>query len=210
MPDQIEPPVTQLDSIKLRLIAEAASGSRGQQVDFVARPDGTIEETKHPAKEPPPGSVVIPVFTMDKVPNKPKLNLAEIQAEGVSQPINLLDLPNGLGPADAVFWSESGVEKFLIPYYASVYGNQAALAVGDLLEAFHGDRGDGTGVQVTPPDVQTYALAHIPKSEYVLIGGESDVGRDIAVIYKDPDSQVLTALALTDFLAFRRRRRGGG
>jgi hypothetical protein len=197
-----------LDSIQLRLIAESASGSRGFPVTFVALPDGTVEERKMRPKDVPPGSVVIPAHTKDMVPDKPPLTVATIQAQGTTEPIDLLELPNGLGRADAVFWSESAVEKFLIPYYASVYGNQATQAVGDLLEAFHGDRGDGAKRgEATPPEVQTYAIAHIPKSEYVLVGGESDIGRDVAVIYREPEAPVLTALMLRDFL---RLRRGGG
>lgn len=193
-----------LDSITLRLIAEAASGARGVPVQFVALPDGTIEENRKGDRVPPPDAVVIPAFTKDKVPNKPQLTEALIQAEGVDKPIDLLNLPNGMGAADAVFWSESAVEKFLIPYYASVYGNQAALAVGDLLEAFHGDRG-GRG-EVTPLDAETYALAHIPKSEYVLLGGKSDIGNDLAVIYRD-GTNALTAVPLPQFLL---QRRAGG
>jgi hypothetical protein len=209
MPAENGSDTVHLDSVQLRLIAEAASGARGVPVDFVASADGTVEERRHSNETAPPGSVVIPAFTRDKVPDKPPLVEATIQAEGVGKPVDLLNLPNGLGAADAVFWSESAVEKFLIPYYASVYGNQAARAVGDLLEAFHGDRGHAAGAgAATPPAAETYALAHIPKSEYVVLSGESDIGREVAVIYRDDPTQPLTAVMLPDFLRQRRAKQG--
>jgi hypothetical protein len=219
-------PHPHLDSLQLRLIAEAASGLRGEPVHFVAQSDGTIREMYHGegggeaggAQEsghvpPPLDFVVVPAFTENVAPNMPPLTVATLQAQGVPDPIDLLDLPGGLGPADAVFWSESAVEKFVIPYYASVYGNQAARAVGDILEAFHGDRGDGggRGSKLTDPDVQTYAMAHIPKSEYVMLDDAGNVVADLAVIYKD-ESQPggLNARRLPDFLRWWRERRQQG
>jgi hypothetical protein len=218
-----------VDSIQLRLIAEAASGLRGTPVHFVAFESGEIREVPHPhhpqgeppaadgggVAPPPLEAVVVPAFTTDMVPEKPPLTFAQIQAQGVEGPIDLLDLPGGLGPADAVFWSESAVEKFLIPYYASVYGNQAAKVVGDILEAFHGDRGDGGvhggGGRLTDPDALTYAMAHLPKSEYVMLSGGDNLGTSLAVIYEDPDAPgELNARRLSDFLSWRRARRRQG
>jgi hypothetical protein len=207
-----------LDSIQLRLIAESASGLRGVPIHFVAFPDGTIREVwGHPGDlgmEPPPLEVVVvPAFTEDKVPEKPPLTLASIQAKGVEQPVDLLDLPGGLGPADAVFWSESAVEKFLLPYYASVYGNQAAVAVAAILEAFHGDSGVGGGTGAALDDTElTYALAHIPKSEYVMLSDASyseetaAAGSDLVVLYEDGSGQA-RAERLPDFVRRRRERR---
>ncbi|HET6763657.1 MAG TPA: hypothetical protein VFH27_08290, partial [Longimicrobiaceae bacterium] len=229
-------PHRHVDSIQLRLIAEAASGIRGMPVHFVAMEDGTVREVLHPEHPdhpvhptppargdagdpkgivPPPLEmpVVVPAFTEDVLPAKPPLDFAAIRALGVAERIDLLDLPGGLGAADAVFWSESAVEKFLIPYYASVYGNQAALAVGDILEAFHGDRGDGGthgGPRLTDPDGLTYAMAHLPKSEYVILSDSDNVGMSLAVIYEDPETPgTLNAKRLPDFLRWRRARRQG-
>ena len=224
-------PHRHVDSIQLRLIAEAASGIRGLPVHFVAMEDGTVREVLHPIHPehpaaggdaaapdgmlPPPLEmpVVVPAFTRDVLPEKPPLDFASIKAEGVAERIDLLDLPGGLGTADAVFWSESSVEKFLIPYYASVYGNQAARAVGDILEAFHGDRGDGAkrpGARFTDPDGLTYAMAHLPKSEYVMLSDGDNVGMSLAVVYEDPENPgTLNAKRLPDFLAWRRARRQG-
>lgn len=217
MPDPIHPYPVHLDSIQLRLIAEAASGNRGEPVYFVVLPDGTIAESKNPDVPESEKGLVIPAHTADRVPGKPPLTVATIEAEGAPEPVNLLDLPNGLGRADSVFWSESAVEKFLVPYYASVYGNQAAEAVADLLDAFIGDRrrsgsgGEAEGGRAwgTVEDVEVYAMAHIPKSEYVLLGSQSDIGRDVAVIYRekvDNGQSPLTALLLPDFLGRHRRR----
>jgi hypothetical protein len=210
-----------LDSIQLRLIAEAASGTRGTAVHFVTGPDGNIREVSHDRRgdgartdggiaPPPLEAVVIPAYTEDKVPLKPPLNVATIHAEGVDEPVDLLDLPGGLGAADAVFWSESAVEKFLLPYYASVYGNQAAKAVSDILLAFHGDRGlGGPSARAGADDELTYAMAHIPKSEYVMLsdGGSVDVGADLAVLYKDGSGKV-RAERLRDFVRRRAQQEG--
>jgi hypothetical protein len=213
-------PHAHVDSIQLRLIAEAASGLRGEPVHFVAGPKGGVREFYPHEKggalprDLPPGDelVVIPALTQDVAPLRPPLTTATIQAQGVALPIDLLNLPNGLGAADAVFWSESSVEKFLIPYYASVYGNQAARAVGDILEAFHGDRGGGppaSGGRLTDPDALTYAMAHIPKSEYVTLADSTDVGASLAVIFEDPAAPgTVNALRLPDFIRWRKERRG--
>ncbi len=56
---------------------------------------------------------------------------------------------------DAVFLSRSAVEKFLVPYYASLYGpDAAARVVGAFITA---------GFAV---------LAHLPQTEYVEVGAE--------------------------------------
>jgi hypothetical protein len=208
-----------LDSIQLRLIAEAASGYRGRPVHFVAQPGGDIREVPHDfhatvpdaggkIAPPPIEAVVIPAYTEDKVPQKPPLKEASIHAEGVLEPVDLLNLPGGLGAADAVFWSESAVEKFLLPYYASVYGNQAARAVGDILFAFHGDRGmHEHGGPRSADDELTYAMAHIPKSEYVMLSDGSEVGADLAVLYKDASGSV-RAETLPAFVRRRQQQEG--
>jgi len=224
MSDSIQPQGHHhVDSIQLRLIAEAASGLRGAPVHFVAMEDGSIREVYHGPAEAGGGTpddvlaaapeqqmpVVVPAYTTNIFPDRPPLDLAQIQAEGVERPIDLLHLPGGLGEADAVFWSESAVEKFLIPYYASVYGNQATRAVGDILEAFHGDRGDGSASFATDPNALTYAMAHLPKSEYVMLSDVNDMGMSLAVIYKDPDDPgEVRALRLPDFLRWKRERQG--
>jgi hypothetical protein len=212
------PPVPTLDSIQLRLIAEAASGTRGRPVVFAVSPRGEIRElTGERTQDVPPESFTIACFTPDTTPDQPPLVEASLQAAGAHR-INLLDLPGGLGGADSVFWSQSAVEKFLVPYYASVHGARAGRAVAELLDAFAGDRrgapyaaeldaeplakGDGGEVQV-------YALAHIPKSEYVLLGpgGEAEtVVEDVAVVFRPDGDSALTALHLRDFLKRHRGR----
>jgi hypothetical protein len=54
---------------------------------------------------------------------------------------------------DALFWSESAVEKFAVPYYASLAGSEAAGEVTDLILAYR--------------DSDVYGLVHLPKSDYV-------------------------------------------
>lgn len=190
-------------SVQLRLIAEAASGQRGEEITFVLMEDGSIRERRGPGG--PHGVLEVPAYTENDTPNQPPLVEATLKAQG-TEAVNLLDLPDGLGAADAVFWSKSAVEKFMVPYYASVYGDQAGKAVEDLLWPFRGDRkvtkasSDSGAVRATGDDVQVYAMAHLPKSEYVLVGGESDIGTDTTVLFRESSSQVMAALTLRKFL----------
>jgi hypothetical protein len=58
--------------------------------------------------------------------------------------------------------------------------------------------------------VLTYAMAHLPKSEYVVLSDVESVGVSLAVIYEDPaEPDVLNAKRLPDFLRWRRARRQG-
>ena len=73
--------------------------------------------------------------------------------------------------ADAVFWGESSIEKFVVPYYASVYGSDAGDAVTELLDTYNGvaaggSGGDG-GETLEPTTVEVYGLVHMPRSEYI-------------------------------------------
>jgi hypothetical protein len=158
----------------LREIAESASGMRDQELWFVVTGSpatytwsprcvhaGDDTEVIHVAV----AAVPDPVSTVD---------CAQIGVPG-GKPVDLLGItikpiaphPGGTYAADAVFWSVSAVEKFLVPYYASVYGDQGpkmAQAVLDVL--LRGAESAGDGVRGEENETP-FAVAHLPSSEYV-------------------------------------------
>lgn len=140
-----------LDAAILRRIAEAASGIRGKDLYFIVRrsPVDPWSDFAFEIVDRNPGDVadamVIKCRTAYTIPEKPvKKVVLTTDSDSVSE--NLADL------ADAIFWSESAVEKFAVPYYASVGGDMADWRIADLLSTFGQDK--------------VAALVHLPKSDY--------------------------------------------
>lgn len=171
-----------LDSQELRRIAEAVSGYRGEPQYWLVLRQGADGSLEHRIRREDPGylpdAVVIPCRT-PKAAARPPVEHAMVQAEG-GPPINLLHLHmedddgDFAHAADAVFWGESAVEKFVVPYYASVYGNDAGEAVTQLLNSYNGiavGNPKAEGVEV-PRATTVYGLVHIPRSEYIEIGDD--------------------------------------
>ena len=172
------PPSTQpvLDSKQLRKIAEAVSGYRGTPQYWLVltqNADGTLSHEVHD-RDPGPlsNAVVLPCQT-PKEADRPQVVSATIRAAGGPE-VNLLDLEleddegDTVYRADAVFWGESSVEKFVVPYYASVYGADAGEAVTELLDAYNGVAAAGAETRDGEPNsVEAYGLVHIPRSEYI-------------------------------------------
>jgi hypothetical protein len=197
----------------LRRIAETASGMRYDNLWFevTGGRGGKVIVHRAPPEKLPRGSVVIECNAW-KRPGVPEVDHAQIgsgdrRMDLLNVPVPVEDRPQGWdGPlthrADAVFWSAAAVEKFLVPYYASTYGDLAAKAVEQLLNVFvppHSpeDRGnamitapDGSGSRLPTnlgtPDVgitsvpaadQPFAVVHLPSSEYVAEGLEDALPR---------------------------------
>jgi len=168
-----------LNSRQLRKIAEAVSGYRSDHPFWLVLTqgeDGGLEYTVLPQDPGPrPEAVVIPCRT-PKEADRPRVVDATIRAEGAPD-VNLLNLKleddegDVVRTADAVFWGESSVEKFVVPYYASVYGSEAGDAVTELLDTYNGvaaeDTGAGGAESMEPSTTAAYALVHIPRSEYI-------------------------------------------
>jgi hypothetical protein len=165
-----------LDSRQLRRIAEAVSGYRGSfRFWLVLTQDagGTLAwEVMRDDPGDVPHAVVIPCQTL-KDAVRPPLAAATLQAAG-AEPIDLLNLNleddggNVVHTADAVFWGDSSVEKFVVPYYASVYGDQAGEAVTELLNSYNGMKAESAGMEEgegEPSQTTVYGLVHIPRSE---------------------------------------------
>ena len=191
---------------ELRMPVEDAASYRDQEVYLVVDEKGWRVVTERP--DPREGRAVIPVMSPGKPTPPPAVGLASVGAEP-ERPVNLLELRdrdgNLIGRADSVFWTPAAVEKFLVPYYASVYGGQAPWKLTDLIGLLGAVRTPLT--QVRPPSAATggsfdmagdssdagevFAVAHMPKSEYVQVGGDlvvlahSDEGGPVAVSFSD-------------------------
>jgi hypothetical protein len=197
----------------LRRIAETASGMRYDNLWFevTGGDDGKVIVHRAPPKHLPQGSVVIECNAW-KRPNVPEVDHAQIgsgdrRMDLLNVPVPVEERPQGWdGPlthrADAVFWSAAAVEKFLVPYYASTYGDLAAKAVEQLLNVFvppdspedsgnamitaAGKSGSRLPTNLGIPDVgitsvpaadQPFAVVHLPSSEYVAEGLEDELPR---------------------------------
>jgi hypothetical protein len=163
----------------LRLIAETASGLRDLDTWFVIRetPEGTRYSFKHkPVKEHEDTVVIHCAAVMDRVS---PANQATIGVKGVVD-VNLMSvmipatapgtfsqLESGSFEADAVFWSVSAVEKFMVPYYASVYGDQGPAYAKAVMDAMLLPDRDPNRFADEETEEPAFALVHLPSSEYV-------------------------------------------
>ncbi|MBV9110946.1 MAG: hypothetical protein JO306_16175 [Gemmatimonadetes bacterium] len=171
----------------LRMIAEAASGVRGVAPDKAMKtvwliydpdpdPKGPYAAYKNRvrvAKVRPDGTyskraTVIKAASCSTNPSPLRPTRASIcRGETCVDLLNLGETPDGTRvAADAVFWTESAVEKFVVPYYASVHGPGAAQAVANVLGALHGPPPGGNGGMDQLRET-SFALIHLPTSEYI-------------------------------------------
>jgi hypothetical protein len=201
-------PILALNSIDLRDAADYASSLRGPDgnpIFLVTTPGGdgglSINPTKDflPCSTPTNNSVACSTMTVQ--PDRPTVDSVTIQA--AESPVE------GLDRYDAVFWSEAAVEKFVIPYYASKWQWEAATLLSVLSNVWYGfvPPAGKTSVEITPTEPDDgipFALAHLPRSEYVVLGGgdvethhggvvapHSDIrGRDLVLLVRHPDGTV--------------------
>lgn len=166
---------------ELRSLAEYASSIRGKDAYFVRGEDGWEVHTDPGELS---GRQAIRVYNRP-LPDRPQVFSGHLRARrGEHGPVteaNLMALPDPHNPgktveADAVFWTESAVEKFLVPYYASVFGDQADVEIEKLLNVLDSPRERPGGAGPAPANAgDAFALAHIPRSEYVTVTGGASV-----------------------------------
>jgi hypothetical protein len=190
VPEEIARPnvVKSMTYQELRKAVECAASYRDQEVYLVVDDEGWSVQTMMPiVKE---GAAVIPCKSPGAATARPPVLLAKIGIDK-EKPADLLDLkdPAGkeLGSADAVFWTAAAVEKFLVPYYASVYGDQAPKKLDELIGILGAVRDPSTDLD------GAFAVAHMPKSEYVQLDG------GLAVLEHTPTGPVATSIS--DYLA---------
>jgi hypothetical protein len=197
---------------QLRQMVESAASYRDETVYIVVDDEGWRVETMMPVVKP--GAAVIPCESPGATTGRPPVLLAKI-GTNEEKPANLLDLKDrtgkALGPADAVFWTPAAVEKFVVPYYASVYGDQAPKKLTDLIGILGVVRPDDDVVPLaplsrpdslplaplSPPDSPPFAVAHMPKSEYVQVDGGTDGG--MVVLAADAEGNV-SAMSVSDYV----------
>lgn len=157
----------------LRLIAESASGMRDLPTWFIIEetPQGTGYRWQHTFVRECEDTVVIycaPVADLVSQVDHATIGVGNTTANLMKVQVKR-DFPHeemGTFKADAAFWSLAAVEKFLVPYYASVYGDEGpahAQAVMDLMRI----PDTHLGADVDTEEGQVYALVHLPSSEYV-------------------------------------------
>jgi hypothetical protein len=176
--------VPPLDYVQLRLLAECAACLQ-RDADFAFTPEGTLEITDRAQDD----AVLVPTHDRSKYPrNVVRLQVKPPHPDGSAEELRLEP-----GFADAVFWSDSAVHKFVFPYVTSIAGYRAGQVLADLQAAWNH----------YPTDrVTVYALAHVVRHPE---GTPLRVENRIQVVYaeRQPDGTQGTSLALAsleDFL----------
>ena len=176
-----------LNAFQLRWLADAASGYRGADGEplYVAPAsagDGPFELLPaDPTTGLPPAGALLELDTFDINPQRPPTTQVEIWSG--------TDHADLVPTYDAVFWTESAVEKFVLPYYASKSLWEAADALYRL--TYYWYRKLPLDITDSPPtgrltvdDSVPVAIAHTPDSEWVaggLEGNNSGGGLDKVV-----------------------------
>ncbi|MDB4950652.1 MAG: hypothetical protein JWM27_3301 [Gemmatimonadetes bacterium] len=195
-----------LGSIPCRELAEFASGIRDQYLSFVPA-GGEMQVVACPG--PDPCGVVGEAFgclTQRRRPDRPAVEALSAVVNGEIAPmVGFSDPLTSVAP-DALFWTAGAVEKLMVPYYASVTGRSSPFSVPRLLGKWDGiipptgPGGEEQAVQVlqtvldsappadTPFSSQVFAVAHLPRSEYVPeedSGGGGSVSRSASLLLED-------------------------
>jgi len=178
MPHQTDPEgtaggaeaVKTLNYQELRKMVECAASYREKKVYIVVDDKGWTVQTEEPTNTD--GKAVIPCMSPGKPGGPRKLALAKVGLDE-NKPVNLLKLrlpgSDKDEEADAVFWTPAAVEKFVVPYYASVYGDQAPKKLANLISILGVVREPSDEAAARGQVLEAFAVAHMPKSEYVQV-----------------------------------------
>jgi len=197
------PPFIPLFSYRdLRGLAEYASGVRTHEKPIVwlaAYGDGHIEEVDDGT--PRADALVVGTVVGEGKGNRDTVLYAMIgQNENGTDAVDLLDFEYEGKPrkGDSVFWTQSTVEKFLVPYYASVEGGHAAKKIEALLQLLGSTVSVKETSELAPLEGEVFALIHLPQSEYVAKSDDpSPLPANLAVALKAKDGpRVVHALDL--------------
>jgi hypothetical protein len=184
--------VKTLNYQELRMMVEAAASYRDQEVYLVVDEKGWSIQPQRP--DPPGGKAVIPCKSPGRPTARPSVGYARIGIDPTDpdKAANLLELEPGNpnSRADAVFWTPAAVEKFLVPYYASVYGDQAPKKLTALIDILGAVRDPSANAG------EAFAVAHMPKSEYVQLDG------GLGALVRKPDGGVQVT-TISDYLEGR-------
>ena len=147
--------VIPLDYRQMRMLAEAALSQSGGPASFVV--EGPSLTLVPPDEPPPPDGVLVPTRNATKRPQLRYLTF-QVPWTGPSGTPELVSLDVATRfHADAVFWSDAAVKKFVQPYAASCAGYEAPGALENMLLAWNGA---AAGAQV-------FAMVHVTWAEPV-------------------------------------------
>lgn len=208
-----------LPSLIVRSVADAAASHRrsgGEPGYMVTTHDLVggwstvfVPQTDQQAPVSGPTVEVTPVDT-PTITDRPAVLNVYIQAEGMQH-----GYMEALDRYDAVFWSESAVEKFVLPYYASKSQYAAAEVLTGLSELFYHkipspDRTDEPAPSSDRTDEPVpFAVAHLPRSTYENLTETAAMGADLAVVKCHPVTGRVTHHLLSDYLQRRGEPRNG-
>ena len=199
----------EVGSIVARDCAEFVSGLRGRFVSFLTEGRELYPElyaTGEPVPSPAPGgtfqfaAVMSPVRGDRPAPTRVVAWVKGLDGETHDHEI----VPVSDDPAhipDSLFWSDGGVEKFMLPYYGSVKGwtapiytallmakwqglvppHETQLAAGlDAMKRMIPDAiGGFSGTRDEEPVAPVYGLVHLPRSEYTSSPGMAVESRTV-------------------------------
>lgn len=197
-----------LNAFQLRWYAEMAASRRsitGDPLWLVAADVGTENPDVTLVSAPvAPADAVFGVETFDVNPDRPPVSSVSIESEGAEREL----FPD----YDAVFWTESAVEKFVLPYYANKSLWEAAKILYRL--SYHWYDRPPLEIPVDPTDrvgsqpltSVPFAVAHTPDSEYAMMsindavtrgghdtvtpGGVPPLGWETALLFRGRDGKV--------------------
>lgn len=101
------------DSLTLSWLAETADGTRDEEWALVYQDRKELKLKKPWEVESGKDEELCRISTPSRQPDRRKVRAVRLYVEGSPEPI-VLEANEGW---DAVFWTESAVEKFLYPYY---------------------------------------------------------------------------------------------
>jgi hypothetical protein len=164
-----------LNSTHLRQMAEMADGMRG--MPYLAANAEQIWMAVAPSEDP--DVLSIPVDVPDTVKRRRTITQITVTLDDGRE---VALFPQTGHVPDAIFWTESAVQKFLVPYYAAKHASDRRVdrVIRTLLDVFNGKKKKeephapapaGAAAAGEDPVVEVFAMAHLPKSEYT---GETD------------------------------------
>lgn len=187
-PFQTEPaePITvpALSYTQVRLLAECTAGIDNTAAHFIFAGQGLTRTQSNVA---PATAVLVPARQKGRFSRLAQVGLQRvppIAQGGVEVELETLNAVDYF--ADALFWSDSAVKKFLFPYVASCGGSDAGNALQRLQQAWNG----------FPGTVQVYALMHVTPFQF---NTPLDLGSALWVVFADADG-MLGAQPLDEFL----------
>ena len=184
------PPRT--NSMRLRRLAEAAASCRaadGKTSYLYVGEDGQIDIMCGDA----PQDIVLEVETYEVW--KGRIAPGEVIMLHQGTPTK-----NLARKYDAVFWSESAVEKFVLPYYASLGMWDAANALRDISMAWYNTDPCHHGYRGITDETIPFALAHTPDSNWSKLPDAFDVLFKVNVEINGEIEEEIRALPVSEFL----------